>query len=515
MINVTIHRRLNWVKFGLVGVGVLLVGLIAGLALSARGWLPFGSDRMPIYLPADQPVDQAVNLNMGFSSVAKAVMPAVVTIETSAHVRPRRSPYPFFDDPFGDLFNWPFPKDDQPPSGRTPRQSAPRGHLRQALGSGVIVSPEGLIMTNNHVVEGAEKVDVTLADKRHYAAKVIGTDAPSDIAVLKIDARDLPSLPLGDSNKVEVGDVVLAVGNPLGIGQTVTMGIISAKGRSTSAGSGNYEDFLQTDAAINEGNSGGALVNLKGEMIGIPSQIVSQTGGNIGIGFAIPTSMARYVMDQLIHGGRVHRGKLGVSIGVLTPELAEHFGYKGAQGALVQDVERGQPAERAGVKPGDIITEYQGQRVVDATQLHNLVAQTAPGSTVRFKVWRDGAEHELTATLTEMSLPRAGSKEGGGPGSDNGGLAGVRVENLTPEIAQRLSLPPATRGVVVNEIDSDSNAASVGLRSGDVIEEVDRQPISSVNEFKAALQKAGKKDVLLRVRRTQQGAFYLVVPAQE
>jgi serine protease Do len=250
-------------------------------------------------------------------------------------------------------------------------------------------------------------------------------------------------------------------------------------------------------------------------MIGIPSQIVSQTGGNIGIGFAIPTSMARNVMDQLIHGGRVHRGKLGVSIGALTPELAEHFGYKGAQGALVQDVERGQPAERAGVKPGDIITEYQGQRVADAAQLHNLVAQTAPGSTVRFKVWRDGAERELTATLTEMSLPRTGSKGGGGPGSGGGGLAGVSVENLTPEIARQLSLPPATRGVVVNDIDNDSNAAGVGLRSGDVIEEVDRQPISSVNEFRAALQKAGKKDVLLRVRRTQQGAFYLVVPAQE
>jgi serine protease Do len=515
MINGTIHRHLNWVKLGLVGLGVLLVGLIAGSALSAKGWLPFGSDRVPIYPTADQRVVQAVNLNMGFSSVAKAVMPAVVTIETSARVRPRQRPYPF-NDPFGGLFDWAFPQDDQPPRSRAPRQPAPRGHLQQtALGSGVIVSPEGLIITNNHVVEGAEKVDVILTDNRHYLAKVVGTDAPSDVAVLKIDARDLPSLQLGDSNKVEVGDVVLAVGNPLGIGQTVTMGIISAKGRSTSAGSGNYEDFLQTDAAINEGNSGGALVNLNGEMIGIPSQIVSQTGGNIGIGFAIPSSMARNVMDQLVGGGRVHRGKLGVSIGALTPELAEHFGYKGAQGALVQDVERGQPAELAGVKPGDIITEYQGQRVVGATQLHNLVAQTAPGSTVRFKVWRDGAERELTATLTEMSLPLTGGKGGGGPGSGGGGLAGVSVENLTPEIARQLSLPPATRGVVVNDIDSDSNAAGVGLRSGDVIEEVDRQPVSSVNEFRAALQRAGKKDVLLRVRRTQQGAFYLVVPAQE
>jgi S1-C subfamily serine protease len=294
------------------------------------------------------------------------------------------------------------------------------------------------------------------------------------------------------------------------------MGIISAKGRSTSAGSGSYEDFLQTDAAINRGNSGGALVNLKGELIGIPSQIVSQTGGNIGIGFAIPTELARSVMDQLVRGGKVHRGKLGVAVGSLTTQMAEQFGYKGTQGALVQDVESGQPADRAGVKPGDIITEYQGRRVADSTQLRNLVAQTAPGASVRFKVWRDGAERELSATLGEMTLARTGSGgSGGGSGAAGGALAGVSVENLTPDMARRLNLPPATRGVVIDDVDDDSTAAGVGLRSGDVIEEVNRQPVSSVGEFNAALQKAGKKNVLLRVRRAQQGAFYVVVPAQE
>lgn len=522
MTNIAFNRRPEWAIFSLISIAVLLVGVVAGSALSAKGWSPFGSNGVPIYLSADQRVNQAVNLNTGFSAVAKAVTPAVVTIETSARVRPQTAPFPFFNNPFGELFNWGFPDQDDnpPPRRRAPRQQSPeapqgRGRLLQTgLGSGVIVSPEGYILTNNHVVEGAEKVEVTLLDSRHFTAKVVGTDAPSDVAVLRIDASELPALPLGDSNKVEVGDVVLAVGNPLGVGQTVTMGIISAKGRSTSAGSGSYEDFLQTDAAINRGNSGGALVNLKGELIGIPSQIVSQTGGSIGIGFAIPTSLARSVMDQLVRGGKVHRGKLGVTIGALTPDLAAQFNFKGTQGALVQDVEQGQSADRAGVKPGDIITEYQGQRIADSTQLRNLVAQTAPGATVRFKVWRDGAEREMTATLGEMTLAKTGGGESGGSGSAGGALAGVSVENLTPDIARQLNLPAATRGVVVDDVGDDSNAASVGLRGGDVIEEVNRQPVSNVGEFNAALQKAGKKNVLLRVRRAQQGAFYLVVTAQ-
>ncbi|MGH9769462.1 MAG: DegQ family serine endoprotease [Blastocatellia bacterium] len=526
MANVIHYRRPQWAIFSLIGIALLLVGVAAGSALSTGGWSPFGSNGVPIYLSGDQRVNQAVNLNAGFSAVAKAVTPAVVTIETSRRVRPRSSPFPFFSDPFRDFFDWSFPNrpgrdDDGPqPRRRNPRRQTPRGSGRlelTGLGSGVIVSPEGYIITNNHVVEGAEKVEVTLLDKRHFTAKVVGMDAPSDIAVLKIDARDLPSAPLGDSNKVEVGDVALAIGNPLGVGQTVTMGIISAKGRSTSAGSGSYEDFLQTDAAINRGNSGGALVNLKGELIGIPSQIVSRTGGSIGIGFAIPTALARNVMDQLVRSGKVRRGKLGVTVGSLTPDLATQFGYKGAHGALVQDIEQGQPADRAGVKPGDIITEYQGQRITDSTQLRNLVAQTAPGTTVKFKVWRDGAEREMTSTLGEMDLTRTerGSRSGGGSGAAGGALAGVNVENLTPDIARQLNLPPATRGVVVDDLDDNSNAAGAGLRSGDVIEEINRQPISSVSDFNAALQKAGKKNVLLRVRRAQQGAFFLVVPAHE
>ena len=504
-----------------LGVGVLLLGLISGAAMAAKGWLPLNhnGNQVPIYLAADQRSNGQVTLNAGFSAVAKIVTPAVVTIETSARVKPE--PFPFSGDPFHNFFNWGSPnQDDEPmPRRRAPRQPAPesRGRLQPSgLGSGTIVSSDGYILTNNHVVEGAEKVEVTLNDRRHFNAKVVGTDPPSDIAVLKIDATRLPTLTLGDSNQVEVGDVVLAIGNPLGVGQTVTMGIISAKGRSTRSGSGSYEDFLQTDAAINRGNSGGALVNLKGELIGIPSQILSQTGTNIGIGFAIPMTMARNVMDQLVRGDKVHRGRLGIVISQLTPEMSEQFGYKATHGALVQDVEPGQPADRAGVKPGDIITEFQGQRIEDDSQLRNLVAQTAPGTNIKFKVWRDGSERELSATLTELDPKAAGRGAGGGgnPGTATGALAGVRVENLTSDIARQLNLPLSTRGVVVTNVASDSSADDAGLQRGDVIEEINRQPVTNINEFNAALQKAERKSVLLRVRRPD-GARYIVVRPQE
>ncbi|HKX28830.1 MAG TPA: trypsin-like peptidase domain-containing protein, partial [Blastocatellia bacterium] len=402
MANLVIARRSPWIWLALISLGTLLLGWFAGSVLTANGWSPFRDRQMPLAMTSDQRRDQVVNLNTGFSAIARNVTPAVVTIETSSRARPQPFPFPF-EDPFWNFFRrgQPDPNDD---SGRTPRRSAPRGRLQPTgLGSGVIVSRDGYVLTNNHVIEGAEKVEVTLPDRRHFTAKVIGADAPSDIALLKIESRDLPTLPLGDSNQAEVGDVVLAVGNPLGVGQTVTMGIISAKGRSANTGSGSYEDFLQIDAAINRGNSGGALVNMRSELIGIPSQIVSQTGGNIGIGFAIPTSIAKNVMDQLRRDGQVHRGKLGLAVSPLTAEIANQFGYRSTQGALIQDVEPGSSAERTGIKPGDIVTEYQGQRIQDATQFRNLVAQTPPGTTVKLKVWRDNSERELTATLTEMT----------------------------------------------------------------------------------------------------------------
>lgn len=536
MYNATVSRRpvsrQQAIFFGLIALALLVTGMLAGVAMSAQGVAPFNNDanKVPIYIAAEARGIDQVTLNTGFAAVAKAVTPAVVTVQTSSRVTQPRitffDDWPFGFDPFREFFfrrgapDQPY-QDDESPRRQTPRpRQSPenRGRLQPTgLGSGVIVSPDGYILTNNHVVDGAEKVEVTLNDRRSFTAKIIGADPPSDLAVLKIEGGGFPTIPLGDSNNVQVGDVTLAIGNPLGVGQTVTMGIISAKGRSTRAsfGSGSYEDFLQTDAAINRGNSGGALVNLRGELIGIPTQILSQTGGNIGIGFAIPTAMARNVMDQLIRNGKVRRGKLGVTIGDLTNDLAKQFSFDGTRGALVQDLEQGQPAERAGVKPGDIITEFQGQRIDDSSQLRNLVAQNAPGSTVKFKVWRDGKEMELQATLAEMDSKAiagfSGRSEAGPTGST---LAGIRVENLTPELARRLNLSSSARGVVITDVDPDSEAAEAGLQRGDLIEEVNRQPVTNISEFNAAAQKVGKNSALLRVRRQESARFVVVKPRE-
>ncbi len=533
-------QRRNWTILGLIGVCVLLVGAVFGSAATAMGWLKnSGSEtKVPIYVSSDAKVNESVTLNGGFSSIAKSVTPAVVIINVKSRANRRQSPFFFDIDPFRDFFdrpdqrnqprepnqpNQPNQEDEGTPRRRSPRpqNEGRRPLLPSGAGSGVIVSPDGYILTNNHVVEGAEKVEVELADKRVLEAKTIGTDPLSDLAVIKIEGSNLPTVPFGDSNQVQVGDLVLAVGNPLGIGQTVTMGIISAKGRTTARG-GNptarpYEDFLQTDAAINRGNSGGALVNLRGELIGIPSQILAGAGGNIGIGFAIPSSMARSVMDQLLRSGKVRRGKLGVFVDAVTPELADQFGYKGTAGAFVQEIVKGEPADQAGVRPGDIITEFQGQRIQESLQLRTLTSQTPPSTTVKFKVWRDGSERELTAKLVEVDPKLASNTapSNNESGSASGLLSGIRVENLTPENTRAYRIPENARGVVIVDIDPDSNAAFSGLRPGVVIEEVAKQPITNINDFNAAMQKLGdRKSVLLRARDAT-GARFIVVQSQE
>lgn len=517
-------NRYNRILRGAAFVGVIVLAAFAGSVMTAKGWSPFkgaNEGKVPVYLAAEQRVNQPLTLNAGFSAVAKAVTPAVVTVKTESRTRAQRNP--FLTDPFREFFGQPDQDDELTPRRRTQPQmpQAPQGRGRlqpSGVGSGVIVSPDGYIVTNNHVVDEAEKVTVELNDRRTFIAKVVGTDPPSDVAVLKIEASGLPTLPFGDSSQVEVGDVVLAIGNPLNVGQTVTMGIISAKSRSTGIGGGSsYEDFLQTDASINRGNSGGALVNLRGELIGIPSQILSGTGGNIGIGFAIPSTMARNVMDQLVRAGKVKRAMLGVRVRSLDSELAEHFGFKSTKGALVEVVEPGQPADQAGVRRGDIITEFQGQRIEDHTQLRNMASQTAPGSTVKFKVWRDGAERELSAKLVEMDVAKTTTNEdlpGSGGGPAGGVLSGIKVDSLTPDLLRRLNLPETTRGVVITSVEPDSNAAVAGLRRGEVIEEVARQPVSSVAEFNAAVEKSGKKSILLSVRGPS-GLRYVPVSADE
>jgi Do/DeqQ family serine protease len=327
---------------------------------------------------------------VSYADVVSRVSPAVITIHSEMRVRAPQQ-YPFMDDPmfrqfFGD---------------RVPEQMPEQ--RRSGLGSGVIISTDGYVLTNYHVVDGAEQIKVDLNDNRTLDAKVVGLDQPSDLAVLKIDATGLPVLALGDSDKVRVGDVVLAIGNPLAIGQTVTMGIISAKGRQTGLSSGSFEDFLQTDAPINQGNSGGALVSTASELVGINSQILSPSGGSIGIGFAIPSNMARTISDTLVKTGKVRRGQLGVTVVRLNSEPAKELGIKETKGVGVAQVQPGSAAERAGLKKGDVITAFNGVEITDANVFRNLVASTAPGSVVTLNVVRDGRPLELRPTLGELT----------------------------------------------------------------------------------------------------------------
>ena len=436
-----------------------------------------------------------------YAAVVSRVAPAVVTVRSERRVRAAEQ-FPFMDDPFfRDFFG------DR--SGNVPRE--PQERLQRSLGSGVIVSADGYVLTNHHVVDGAEEIRVELTDNRSFSAKVVGSDLPSDLAVLKVDARGLPVLPPGDSDRVRVGDVVLAVGNPLGVGQTVTMGIISAKGRQTGLSDGSFEDFLQTDASINQGNSGGALVDTDGELIGINSQILSPSGGNIGIGFAIPANMAKSVMDQLTRTGKVRRGMLGVTVQPLTSDLASSLGLSEVRGALVSSVQPGGPAERAGVERGDVIVGFNGTPVTDSNSLRNQIASTQPGTEVTLTVSRDNREQQVRVTLAELPTDRSnaeGESSGGAP-SDTGKL-GIRVEPLTPALASRLNLPGGAQGLVVMDLDAAGPAADAGVQEGDLIEEVNRQPVRSVADLQAIMQRAGIKPVLLLINRRGDSLFLTV-----
>jgi Do/DeqQ family serine protease len=377
---------------------------------------------------------------------------------------------------------------------------------QHGLGSGVIVREDGYVLTNHHVVDGAEEITVELSDRRSFTAKVVGSDPPSDLAVLKIEGRGLPAMALGNSDTVRVGDVVLAVGNPMGVGQTVTMGIISAKGRATGLGDGSFEDFLQTDAPINQGNSGGALVNTRGELIGINSQILSPSGGNIGIGFAIPANMARSVMDALISDGAVRRGMLGVTVQGVTPDIASSLGLKQLNGALVSDVRPGSAAEKAGIRRGDVILALNGKDVPESNSLRNHVAQLKPGARADLRVLRDGSERTLTATLDELPAAAGARDEEGGDGSGDAGLFGLSVQPIPPAEAERLGMPRA-EGLLVTAVTPSSAAADAGFRRGDVILEVDRKAATRAADVRAAADKAGDRPVLVLVRRGESNLF--------
>jgi len=429
-----------------------------------------------------------------FAPVLRNVLPSVVNISSSKVVKgaPEMGAQldPFFRQFFGDE-NGPF--------------AIPKERREKSLGSGVIVSPEGYVLTNNHVVDGATNVRITLSDKRELEARIVGTDPQTDIAVVKIDASNLKPLVLGDSSRVEVGDTALAIGNPFGVGQTVTKGIISATGRG-NLGIEDYEDFLQTDAPINPGNSGGALINDRGELIGINTAIIAEgSKGSQGIGFAVPVNLAHQVMDQILKSGKVVRAYMGIVPQDMTPEMAKAFHEKEARGVVVGDVSPNSPAQEGGIQRGDIILEVNGEPVADSNQLRMNISLMHPGTRIQLKLLRNGGEKDMSLKLAEM--PTESAKVESDEGDDSSkALQGVEVANLTPRTAEKLGLPTSTTGVVVADIDPASKLADSGLRKGDVIQEVNHQPVKSVSEFQGAIKKAGS-DPLLLVNRQGRTLF--------
>ena len=436
-----------------------------------------------------------------YSDIAEAAVQSVVNISAVKIVKLQESPFsPFFNDPFFRHFFG------------NPESRVPREQRENALGSGVIVTKDGYILTNNHVVENAAELKVITNDGKEMKAKIIGADPKSDVAVVKVDDNNLTPLALGDSDKLRLGEVVLAIGNPFGLSNTVTMGIVSAKGRA-NMGIVDYEDFIQTDAAINPGNSGGALINTRGELVGINTAIFSRSGGYQGVGFAIPINMARSVMDSLIKYGKVERGYLGVVIQDVRPEMMETFGLKTTGGALISDVVKGGPAAGAGFKRGDIVLAFNGKDITDAAMLRNLVSQSTIGKEADVVVLRD--KNKITLRVKVEKSPNEPAGKEGNP-EDNeqpeasSAFLGMTVANLTSRVLQRFNLPPNTKGVLIVQIQDGSAAEEAGLQPGDVIMEINRISINNVDDFKKEVKAAKSHNVLLLINRQGSTIFVML-----
>ncbi len=499
-------RRFNkqFLRENLLGLSLTCIGV---LLLAASAILHFDHSTSRFVLADGAGLDGAdiqslAMQNRAYERIADSIKPAIVSIQTTQVIKTQQSP--FFNDPlFRQFFGNMFP-------------NVPQQQKLHALGSGVIVSPDGYIITNNHVIRHATDIQVQLLDKRVFKGKVVGADPMSDIAVVKINAHDLPTAPFGNSSTLKVGDIVMAFGNPFGLDFTVTKGIVSALGR-TNPDIEHYQNFIQTDAAINPGNSGGALVNIHGQVIGINTAIVSNEsgpggqGGFIGIGFAIPSNTVKHVMNDLIKTGKVARGYMGIRISNLSPGLAKQFDVPDMNGALVQSVEPSSPAAKAGFKAGDVIRTLNGQKVTSADSLRYNVASMNPGTQVGVGVLRNGKP--LTLHLTLGTLPSNIAQLGpGGPSQTPraSALYGVSVQNLTPDIRSQLNLPEGARGVVVTGVSQDSPAAGT-LTQGDVIEDINRQPVANVSDFNRLAAEA-KGQTLLRVLRQGYPMFVVISP---
>lgn len=488
MMTWNLGTNLNQKRFGIRTLSVVAVSLfLAGLLVSSgMNWTApsvAGNEATTAPISSDQPA-----VSSPFTNLAKELTPSVVNVKVS---KIEKAGFPGMnppDGPFRDFFNLPQFRQNRPVQG---------------AGSGVIINSDGTILTNNHVVEGAKELTVTLADKQEFKAEVVGRDPKTDLAVLKIRSdKKLPAATLGDSEQLQVGDWVLAVGNPFGLGNTVTSGIVSAKGRVIGAGP--YDDFIQTDASINPGNSGGPLFNMRGEVIGINTAIIS---GGQGIGFAIPVNTAKPLIPQLVEKGKVTRGYLGVNIQSITPELASALKLKDTKGVLVADVVSGGPAEKAGIKQGDIIVAYEGKTLQDSHELPAMVAATPVGKEVALSVVSDGREHTVNAKIAAMDAEELASNE---PAKPTQGKWGLQLQDVNPQLAQQLGLK-SDHGAVVVDVKSGSPADEAGLRQGDVILEVNRNPVKSVKEVKEQVSKAGDKDTLLLLVQSGQGKHYVVL----
>jgi serine protease Do len=483
-----------------------LIAMVATLAFIAHSG--FTLDKKTTPAPKlniiETPIARETKLATSFANVIKKVSPSVVSVYATKTVKENARMRPFFGDPrfrnfFGD-------QDEERPQ---------RKRKEEGLGSGVIISADGYILSNNHVVEGADDIKVVLnSSKEEYPARVIGTDPQTEVALLKIEGKDLPAISITDSDKLEIGDVVLAVGNPFGVGQTVTMGIVSAVGRG-GFGLVDYEDFIQTDASINPGNSGGALVDAEGRLVGLNTFIISRTGGSQGIGFAIPINMARSVMDRLLNDGKVVRGFLGVYIQEVTPELARAFKLPNQNGALIGGVSAKAPAAEAGIKEGDLVTEYNGKKVSDSRHLRLMVSQTSPRSKATVKLIRDGREKTVTVTLGELPTgkevatksTRSRERE---PKVDV--LDGVEVGDLDNRTRRQLEVPGDVQGAIITRVASGSKAQESGLRPGDIIVEMDHQPVTNADQAVEISKKLKASSVLLRVWN-EGGTRFAVVAA--